>query len=301
MDDPSEPADRISPDPLVSYREAIANRFVSLWDMLQLQTNTFLPALTLLASASADLKKTRDISSAGLSISATMSMEMRAQIVKAIEIIKTTAEVHELHTTLLNATRCYETCVDLLTVPGPIETKVMDRLVSSIEGLLHVVIDEAENRKFYALGPRADTQNTSAEAIFGSEVVDAFPSAAYDLEEAGRCMSFELWTAGVMHLMRALEPALDRLATHVGVAPSTNWNQTLDQIEKALRQVTRKTDGAEAEEWAAEAGTQLRFIKNAWRNSAMHGGVVYDERRARGIFETTRSLLQHLAEKISSD
>lgn len=100
--------------------------------------------------------------------------------------------------------------------------------------------------------------------------------------------------------MRALEPALDALAQHVGVEAGPNWNQTLDQIEKALRSVTRRDQGAEAESWAAEAGVQIRFLKNAWRNKAMHAGTIYDERRARTIFDTTRSLMQHLAEKIGT-
>jgi len=178
--------------------------------------------------------------------------------------------------------------------------QTLDTLIAGLEGLLRIVIDEAESRKFYTLKTKAESDHASADDLFGQAVVGAFPTAVFDIEEAGRCLAFELWTAAVMHLMRALEPALVALSRHVGVDAGPNWNQTLDQIEKQLRQVTRREDGAEAEEWASEAGAQLRFIKNAWRNRAMHSGTIYDERRARTIFETTRSLMQHLAEKLET-
>ncbi|KAA8605356.1 hypothetical protein AL037_21410, partial [Salipiger aestuarii] len=215
----------------------------------------------------------------------TMPMLTRAHILKSVEIIVSTAERHDLRITLSSANRCKQVCERILSVPGPMDVSAINALIGALEGLVQVVIDEAESRRFYALGPRVNVQQQSVEDLFGAEVMDAFPSATFDLEEAGRCLTFELWTAAVMHLMRGLEPALEALALHAGVAAGSNWNQTLDQIEKALRQLSKREHGAAAEEWAAEAGVQLRFIKNAWRNSAMHGGVIYDERRARGIFE----------------
>ncbi|WP_150297916.1 hypothetical protein, partial [Salipiger aestuarii] len=277
--------EHIASDRQARYRAGEDSRFVSLWDMLQLQTETFLPALTLLASAVGDLIATRNIMAIRPDARSTMPMLTRAHILKSVEIIVSTAERHDLRITLSSANRCKQVCERILSVPGPMDVSAINALIGALEGLVQVVIDEAESRRFYALGPRVNVQQQSVEDLFGAEVMDAFPSATFDLEEAGRCLTFELWTAAVMHLMRGLEPALEALALHAGVAAGSNWNQTLDQIEKALRQLSKREHGAAAEEWAAEAGVQLRFIKNAWRNSAMHGGVIYDERRARGIFE----------------
>ena len=89
------------------------------------------------------------------------------------------------------------------------------------------------------------------------------------------------------------------LAAHVGVAHEENWNKTLNLIEAKLREVRKKVDGPQAEQRAAETGTQLRFIKNAWRNHAMHPLVAYDEHRAKAIVENARLLLKHLASKIN--
>jgi hypothetical protein len=70
--------------------------------------------------------------------------------------------------------------------------------------------------------------------------------------------------------MRVLEAGLEALARQVGVTPGENWISVLNAIESKLREVRRKTEGPEQEQWAAEAGVHLRFIRNAWRNHAMH-------------------------------
>jgi len=145
---------RISSDPQARYREAIDNRVVSLWDMLQLQTGTFLPALTLLASAVGDLQRTRNLSDYGLFASATLPLETKAHLVRAIEIIRNVAEQHEMPTTLIGAKRCYEHCVEILAPQRPINAQSIDHLIRHLEQLVAVVIDEAEGRKFYTLGAR---------------------------------------------------------------------------------------------------------------------------------------------------
>jgi hypothetical protein len=73
----------------------------------------------------------------------------------------------------------------------------------------------------------------------------------------------------------------------------------LNQIEVKTREVGKRTHGPVAEQWAAEAATHLRFIKNAWRNHAMHPRQVYDEERAVAIFENSRSFMQHLSENLT--
>ena len=128
---------------------------------------------------------------------------------------------------------------------------------------------------------------------------DAFPSVAYDIAEAAKCRAFGRWTAMVMHLMRVLEAGLEALARHVGVEPTNNWNSTLGAIEVRLREVRGNIVGREEEQWAAESGVHLRFIKNAWRNHAMHPHERYDEERAVQIFDNARLFMQHLAQKLS--
>jgi hypothetical protein len=169
----------------------------------------------------------------------------------------------------------------------------MGILVSSFQ-------DELEARLLLAF-PQSSARFFSDGSMFGDLVEDAFPAVAYDVGEAGKCLALGRWTASVMHLMRVLEAGLDALARHLDVPTGENWNTVLNGIEGTLRQVSRKVDGRDAEQWAAEAGTHLRFIKNAWRNHAMHPLERYDQDRARQIFDNTRSFMQHLASKITAE
>lgn len=158
--------------------------------------------------------------------------------------------------------------------------------------------DEMEARLLLAF-PASSARYFSTDPLFGELVEDAFPDVAYDVAEAGKCRALGRWTATVMHLMRVLESGLDALAKHLDIPSGENWNSVLGAIEGKLREVRRKVDGREEEQWAAEAGVHLRFIKNAWRNHAMHPLERYDEERAAQIFENTRSFMQHLAGKLT--
>jgi hypothetical protein len=40
--------------------------------------------------------------------------------------------------------------------------------------------------------------------LFGQQVFDRFPSAEYDIVQAGNCFAFDCYTATVMHSMRVL-------------------------------------------------------------------------------------------------
>tara|TARA_R100000935_G_C2837085_1_gene168732 strand:+ start:2869 stop:3753 length:885 start_codon:yes stop_codon:yes gene_type:complete len=274
------------------------NRIVSLWDMLQLEAKTFVSSITLIASCVGDLNVCLNLMDEQPGIRITHPIQKKALILHAVRTLTEAAARHGLAASHSQAMRCNTICVDILTVPGPYTAGSLRTLVTALTTVVNVTVDEAESRKFFAVDQQFETYHQSADILFGVAVVDVFPEAELDIEEAGKCLSFNLWTATVMHTMRVLETGLSRLATHVGVAHGDNWNKTLGDIETALRAVQRKSDGAEAEQWAAEAGTHLRFIKNAWRNHAMHAHVTYDEARARAIFDNARSFMQHLADRL---
>ncbi len=164
--------------------------------------------------------------------------------------------------------------------------------------LISAFQDELEARLLLAFPP-SSARYFASEPLFGEAVEDVFPAISYDVAEAGKCLALGRSTAAVMHLMRVLEAGLEALANHVAVPTGENWNTVLNAIEGKLREVRRKVDGREEEQWAAEAGVHLRFIKNAWRNHAMHPLERYDLERATQIFESTRAFMQHLAAKLS--
>lgn len=99
--------------------------------------------------------------------------------------------------------------------------------------------------------------------------------------------------------MRALEPALQALASSLGVVPDPNWNSALNQIWAKLREIRKSSEGAEQEQWGCEAVLQLRAVKNAWRNQAMHGRIRNGEDNAVRIVQSVRILMQALAERLA--
>lgn len=136
--------------------------------------------------------------------------------------------------------------------------------------------------------------------LFGLDVVVAFPSSADEISEAGKCIALERWTAAVMHLMRALEPALLALQKAVDVdVPKENWDQVIRQIEAKIRQINKRDHGAEKEKWFSDAAAHFLVIKNAWRNYAQHNKERYDRSKCLDIYNSVRSFMRHLAEKIS--
>lgn len=177
-------------------------------------------------------------------------------------------------------------------------SKELGYLASVGDKLLSVFISEIETRWLIALPTQHANYFEAKKSNFGSEVDQSFPNSSIEISEAGKCRAVGLWTAAVMHLMRAVEEPLTMLAAELGVKPEQNWNVTLDQIEKALREIKKSIHGDEEEQWASEASAHMRAIKNAWRNHAQHGKVHYAESEMITVWHNVMSLLQTLAKKI---
>lgn len=273
-------------------------RLVSLLDMLHLDATTFLSALSYLGASLGEFKMLAQVQHLG---AANPSIDMRAQLLRTVQGLSRVSQDLGLTTTKKLADTAFHDLSAILARPGHLDAHALANLTARLDGLIRTAVSEAEGRKFYVLQQNVPAGHDDADELFGTAVVDAFPDAQFDISEAGKCLAFGLWTASAMHMMRVLECGLRALARHVDVPFESNWNKVLNQVETKLRSVRRSIEGAEAEEWAAEAGTHLRFIKNAWRNQAMHTGWKTDEQEARQIFANGREFMQHLAEKVSSD
>lgn len=231
----------------------------------------------------------------------TNSLETRAQTIKALQNIAEFSKLHGMKTAHHVALDAANSCLEYLAPSIPTDISRASRVATAIEGAVRAFIADAQSRQFFAADAMADGYYETADKLVGAEVVDQFPSIQFDIEEAGKCLTFGLWTASVMHLMRVHECVLGVLAQHLGVEVKENWNSTLNDIEAALRQIKASKEGPVAEQAAAEAATHLRFVKNAHRNHVMHAHMSYDQKRARDVFDGTRAFLQHLAKALSGD
>jgi len=140
-------------------------------------------------------------------------------------------------------------------------------------------------------------------APFGEEVDKAFPSAAYDVSEAAKCLALRRSTACVTHLMRSLEVALAVLAKPFNVVCEyRNWQNIIDEIEKGIRNMNAAAFGADwkkDQEIYASAASNFHMLKNGWRNHAMHAREKYTEEQAAELFAALRGFMRHLSRRLS--
>ncbi|MES2972419.1 MAG: hypothetical protein V4757_02375 [Pseudomonadota bacterium] len=128
---------------------------------------------------------------------------------------------------------------------------------------------------------------------FGPEVQTAFPSSSFDIAEAARCYALDRPTACVMHVMRALEKPLQLMALDLGHTPTrAAWGDILRDIRPIIAALPNSHP---RQEFYSEAAVQFRFIKNAWRDSAMHASVRYANDEALLIFNSCKALLKTLS------
>lgn len=177
--------------------------------------------------------------------------------------------------------------------------KSATELETTLEFVRNAIFIGLNSRRFFEPEPQYAKYFENPK-LFGDAVFNAFPSATDDIAEAGTCLALERSTACVMHLMRAAEAALRALATTVGVSRQTDWGGYIREIYKELeRQV--KAAGAQSpdHQFYAEAAAQIDNVKRAWRNPSMHIDKSYSQPRAEEILLATKSLMSHLATKIS--
>ena len=134
---------------------------------------------------------------------------------------------------------------------------------------------------------------------FGNAVGDRFPTAADDIEEAGKCLALGRSTACVFHLMRALEIGLQAFAQKLEITldKERNWQLIINSVNGSIKRLPSTTH--EEKEFLARCSAAALFLqqaKDAWRNDVMHPRATYSEEQAEEIDGVAKSLMGKLAE-----
>ena len=165
------------------------------------------------------------------------------------------------------------------------------------------VTEDLDSEMFLAIPADRISYYEQKEPLFGAEVANSFPSAAYDIAEAGKCYALHRSTASVFHLMRVLEIGLTVFADRFGVPSShTNWQNIIEGIEKAVRNLAsespRPVDWKEQQEFYSQAASHFMTLKDAWRNYTMHKRGKFTEDEVETILPNVRALMQKLATRL---
>jgi len=167
------------------------------------------------------------------------------------------------------------------------------RIKDEIQSILWLYIPR-ERAKYYASNE------------FGEDVLGAFHSAGYDIEEAGKCYALARYTACVFHLMRVMEVALRALAKTLNDPRlDPKRNPSWDSILRKCRDELAKDRDKRAPEWAADdsffsgVATRLMGVKDAWRNPTMHVEIEYNDESAKDVWNHVGSFMRYVASKLS--
>ena len=179
------------------------------------------------------------------------------------------------------------------------EAELSDMAIQIVE-LVH---GEMEDQLFLWVPPGIAEAYTQDLPYFGEAVAEKFPSASYDIEEAGKCFALGRSTASVLHCMRVLEHGLSGLCLTLELPfiPKT-WTRVLEAIEKRIAvldsQVKQKSAWKKKRQFYTEAIAEFKHFKDAWRNHAAHGRDHYGDERAEKIITHARGFMQTLATRL---
>jgi hypothetical protein len=170
---------------------------------------------------------------------------------------------------------------------GEMASELRSRIKDEFADVILVWIEEPEYRK---------------PDLFGEAVSRNFPSASVDIEEAGSCYALGRYTACVFHLMRVTECGLRAVADRVAFPdPRGMWEPMLRYINT---QMGKKYDEMPAVfrgdlEFIAGLTAHMHAVNVAWRRRVAHFERTYTKEQAKRIFDATKGLMEHLAEKLS--
>jgi hypothetical protein len=129
-------------------------------------------------------------------------------------------------------------------------------------------------------------------AAFGPEVEARFPVAAYDIDEAVRCLRLRRATAAVFHCMGVLEH---------GLRAHARWRGVLDPPAQAGQRWQSILSDLQAQGCDREVFAALDAVRRGWREAALHVGPKYTEEEAARILRLVETFMRCLAARCDED
>ncbi len=178
------------------------NRLVSLFQMLQFSAKEFVFLMNMLSSLKAELKV---IAENNLDPDdKPISENIKSAWVAILKLINKHCE----EIGLSNSITLIQRVISELRSPDYTYPKYGARL----EELKDRIYDEMSQPLFLTIKQDKAIYFNQA-SLFGESVFNNFPSASFDIEEAGKCFAVGRSTACVMHLMRCIEVGLKAVGT----------------------------------------------------------------------------------------
>jgi hypothetical protein len=177
---------------------------------------------------------------------------------------------------------------------------------------LRKAIEVELGKRGFAYVTAEDKKYFEQNRLFGDQVYNAFPSARFDLKEAGNCLACGINTAAGFHLMRAAEIGLWELgkdrqipSAQGGKVEFSEWGRTIQALEVAIQQIAQWPNSAakeDAHRFYNSSIVEIRAFNDGWRRHIAHvrklqQPLTGDEVRA--LSGHVERFLKHLASRIA--
>lgn len=184
-----------------------------------------------------------------------------------------------------------------------IEQGRKSELTPEVANLCSRIDDLITGQMAYIISPDKSAHYESPFGRWG-KVPEAFPSAMDAIEEAEKCFALGRNTACVFHCMAIMDKGLLAFGRHLrtGINPDLDtWETIIGNIQGATnrkRTSTSKAVWKGVEAFYEEALSDLRAVKNAWRNPTMHFRRTYTEEQAAKAMDRVRDFMIHLCGRV---
>jgi hypothetical protein len=164
-------------------------------------------------------------------------------------------------------------------------------------------VDHLTEIQLFVLNPQETPFLAPADSLVDMEGFStAFPSAAFEVEEAAKCIALGRYTASVFHGMRMMEVGIRALSKRLGVPDPTrpaekNWNIILKTIKEKIDELWPPNTRLAGSEGTAfeELYANLDAVRNPWRNATMHVETIYAPHEALHIIRCAAFFLRRLS------
>jgi hypothetical protein len=185
--------------------------------------------------------------------------------------------------------------------------KDVKMLVPLLDDLSQRMQDECSLHKFIALSIQDAAYIFPTQPLFGNDVELKYPSAAFEIDEAGKCYGLSRPTASVFHLMRVMEIGIRAVSRCLGIPDPVrpadrNWGNILKAIKNDLdahggQSPTKNWNNPTDRQFFEGAYASLDAVRVAWRNTTMHVENKYTADEAEHIYIAVRGFVRQLASR----
>ncbi|MEA2978089.1 MAG: hypothetical protein QOF19_3609 [Alphaproteobacteria bacterium] len=161
--------------------------------------------------------------------------------------------------------------------------------------------------KSFCVEPAKESFFATAGSSFGDDFEKKFPSAIYELDEAGKCLALSRGTACVFHMMRMMEIGIRAVARCLSIPDplkpaERNWGAILRTIKDARdgKSTAKNWKGKDKEDFE-DFYASLDAVRVAWRNPTMHVENKYTDDEAEHVFVAVRGFMKKLSSRADEE